>query len=619
MAATMKAAFTLTLEDKMSSAMKNIGHGLEDLKKVGSELNLGKLGQNGAELLRTVGQEVRSLTSELRTIEAVADRSWAAMKRMASVSFHNVANAGRSIATVGKQTLGQGGLIGAAEAVGGAAAIFKPARDYATFENINRHSALTQGLSGPAADEETRRLMRVFSREALVTGQSSESISTAYQEFVQAGMKPDEAEALMPTHSRAATAYNMTTAALGPGVFALYDTFKIGEKDMPGALAGMALASKAGRFKVEDFSRFLPGLSSDFAKWGMTGRESANIAFASIETVMRNSADPGTANAAMSSLLNHLAAPATIKAFALESKGMPKEIRELVSQYHLPSINLPRLYADARRKHIDPLTAAMAALEKATHGLPPDVQAIALGAYINEKEERLAAQALLQHPQEYRGLLKDTREAGSGLLLRDFLTALAAPLVKQNTGIEAATQLERRAGEGFEPIVDRLVAAGKSLVGTVELLDKKFPGLGDAVLTVTGGMIALGSALAAIGFIAPAVAGGAAVVGGVGAAVVSVPVTLAAAPFAGLGVAIASGEHPAQYPLADPSAETAFPLPVDLTPPATTPPPAEKQSSNNGSGDVKVTIHNAAPGTSAAVERRNRRIHLDPGQTLMLP
>jgi hypothetical protein len=233
----------------------------------------------------------------------------------------------------------------------------------------------------------------------------------------------------------------------------------------------------------------------------------------------------------------------------------------------------------------------------------------------------MAVEALLQYRPDYLKLLKREASADTAMLNQDFDTAHAAPLVTQNTGKEAATQLERRAGEGFEPIVDRLVAAGKSLVGAVEMLDKRFPGLGDAVLTVTGGMLALGSALAAIGFIAPAVAGGAAVVGGIGAAVVSVPVTLAAAPFAGLGVAIASGEHPAQYPLADPSAETAFPLPVDLTPPATTPPPAANQSSStgDGSGDVKVTIHNAAPGTSAAVERRNRRFHLDPGQTLMLP
>ena len=315
MTTPMTAAFTLTLQDKLSAGLTGIQKQFEQLPDKGKELNLGKL-ERADTVLRTLSREVQNLTSDLRGIEGAADRGWSAMKRMASTKFQAVKNWGQN-------ALGPQGIGGKLGIIGGAVAgysVVQPVRAYADYQNIALHSAITQGLSGPPAVAETNRLMAMFNKDALQTGQLSTNIAQAYQDLIQTGMTPERAEKLLPIHSRAATAYNISPESLGHAVFALSDSFKIDEQQMPGALAAMALASKEGRFKVEDFSHFLPSIGGDMAKLGMTGRASADRAFAGLETVMRYSAEPGTGASNFTQFLNDLTAPHTARQFALHNR-----------------------------------------------------------------------------------------------------------------------------------------------------------------------------------------------------------------------------------------------------------------------------------------------------------
>jgi hypothetical protein len=504
------------------------------------------------------------------------------------------------------------GMLGAAGAMVAGYSIYAPTQAYAGYENIARHSAITEGLSGPAAEAEAKRLMGVFNHDAIETGQPSEGISHAYQDLIQMGIAPKRAEALLPFHSRAATAYNTTTEAMDPAVFALSDSFKIDETGFAGALASMALASKSGRFKFEDFSHYMPGIGGDFSKLGMTGRGSADIAFASLETVMKNAADPSQGAANFKDFMNAMTSPHSARSFALDSRGMAPETKAMLAKYHVKGINLPKLLEDARHKGIDPLTAVVRTLSSVTAGLPPDVKAEVLGAYLGNQQARDAAQSLISHPDEYKELLNRLHGADTGMLDRDFDTAHAAPKITNDTGAEVGKQLERRVGEGFEPIITRLTDAGKSLLGVIDGLDTKFPGLGDAVLAVTGGMLALVTAMGALGLVAPSVAAGAALLGTAG---------VAALPFLGpaalVGLAYA-GDPKTQVPLMDP-----YSLPMDSANPHPISLPHGLMNMFNLGGDTQTTSPIQFDIPNSAAEQRNDQpiqldltVRTDPGATV---
>jgi TP901 family phage tail tape measure protein len=505
MSGALKASFTLTLEDKLSSGLKEIKSALQDLRDVGKDLTLGKLdGGRAVESIRTVTREVKALTGSFDMLQATASRAWNGIK-----------NASRPVMNWGAKTFGPQSRLGVFAAAAAGYSVVEPIRSYAAFQNIALHSAITKGLSGPAATAEANRLMRLFQTDALATGQSSTSIGQAYQDLIQTGMSSELAEKLLPIHSRAATAYNISPEALGHAVFALSDSFKIGEGDMGGALASMALASKEGRFKVEDFSRFLPSIGANMAKLGMTGRGSADLAFAALETVMKNSADPGSGAANFTDFLNYLTSPHAARSFALDSRGMAPETRAILNQYGIRGINMPKLLENARKLNIDPISAVIGTLQAKVKNLPPEVLAEVLGAFFTNQQSRDAALAMLLHAPDLVNMRGHLAGADSNMLGRDFDTGFNAPQVQLQVMHENLDQLENRLGQGFSPLIGPLNTALEGVLSGIKALDDHLPGLGDAVISVTGALLAAAAAIGAIGFVAPAFKAGGALLGGV--------------------------------------------------------------------------------------------------------
>ena len=244
------------------------------------------------------------------------------------------------------------------------------------------------------------------------------------------GIAPGEVERLLPIHSRVATAYNISPEVLSPATAALNQSFKVSDADMGGALAAMATATKEGRFKIEDFARFLPSIGGNMAKLGMTGRSSADLAFAALETVMKNSADPGSGATNFTDFMNYLTSPMASRSFALESRGMAGPTKRLLEQYHITGIDMPQLLAHAREQGVDPVTAVLGTLQKKLAGLPPDVMAELLGAFFHNQQARDAALALLQHPGELLGMQKQLGGVGAGTLDRDFQSRMAGSKVQ---------------------------------------------------------------------------------------------------------------------------------------------------------------------------------------------
>ncbi|HQU16622.1 MAG TPA: phage tail tape measure protein [Gammaproteobacteria bacterium] len=503
MSGSMRASFTLTLNDKLTAGLANIARKFQGLDQLGKKLTLGKL-ERGADTLRTLSREVQGLTSDFRGLSAAIDRGWAGLKRIANAPMQRLRNAGRGMIEHG------GKLQQAAMAAGGAYAIYKPMHEYADFDRRLRQIAITEGYSGGRVGREVARLRGNFQTDALASGQSSESIAEAFQDLIRMGLTGDMAEKLLPIHSKAATAYGVSAAALGPLVGSLSSSMGIGEADMPSALAAMAMAAKHGRVGVADFSRYMPEIAGQMSMMGMKGMPGATTAFAALETVVRNSADPAAAATNFADALRYIMSPAAARAFALHGKMIPPEIRKMMPR----GIDLPALLMNAEKKGMDPLRAVLDTLGSLVRGKSAVQGGELLGTLLHNQQAGTAIMALIAHRSDFEQMNKELGQASPATFMQDFQTMFGSLGVQMDLLTEKMAQLNQRAGEGFAPLMKPVNMAIDALMSGIGRLDQSFPGLGDAVLMVTGGLLGLASLLAGLGFIAPAVAGGWGLVGG---------------------------------------------------------------------------------------------------------
>jgi hypothetical protein len=268
-AGNMTAALHLVLDDKISSGLKLMTKQLDSLRDAGKQIGLGKLTSGLEELRRGIGSAT-SMKDVIFSIGSAAERSGQQIKRMAQ----DLMFAAKYHATLGVQSLERGlnnasrpnlGQIGKQFGViGGAAAgysVMAPIQAFSEQELLLRHIAITEKKSGPDVGMEVMRLNKMINSDALETGQSSESVAKAYSDLVQRGIPSSVLDKAIKAHSRAATAYNVPAEAMGPAVAALLQNMKIPEADLGTLLARMAYASKEGAFKIEDFSRQLPGVT----------------------------------------------------------------------------------------------------------------------------------------------------------------------------------------------------------------------------------------------------------------------------------------------------------------------------------------------------------------------
>jgi TP901 family phage tail tape measure protein len=519
--ATMKAALVLSFEDKLSAGLGKLEKQLDQLKKLGEQQTLGKLATGFDDIQKTI-TATRGLASELGNVQRAARGAYADLKAMTGAysgimtqrgfTANDAAMlwGGRRPPGVPERGGGAGGMMAGLAglgALGGGYAAISSARAYSSIEDLARRAGITKGLSGGALSADTARLIGLFQRDAIQTGQTSSAIGEAYLDLAGMGIAPGEVERLLPIHSRVATAYNIDPSTLSPATAALNQSFGISDAEMGGALAAMAVASKQGRFKVEDFARFLPSIGGNMQKLGMTGRAGANEAFAALETVMKNSADPGSGAANFTDFLNYLVSPMAARAFALQTHGMGAPTKRLLEQYHVTGIDMPKLLENARLGGIDPITAIMGTLQEKLKGLPPDVVGEILGAFFHNQQARDAAQALLMHPGNFLGMQQQLGGVTGSTLDKDFQSRMEGAAVQMKLLDEELTQLNQHLGVGLMPVVRLLVHGLDDLNAGVTYLNQAFPGLGDNVLGVTGTALGLGAALGGINLALPILKG----------------------------------------------------------------------------------------------------------------
>lgn len=473
MASKLTASFILKLEDQLSNGLVKLERIFERLNSVGQKLGLGKLA-NALQPLQALTREGNLLTRTMTNIVQAADRAGAALARMARRGAAGLRGAGDKIGVIG----------GAVSAY----AIAKPIEAYAGFDNILRHIAITEGMSGAGAENEIARLTGFFNKEALGSGQSSGSIANAFGDLVKFGIPIAEIEKLIPIHSRAATAYNISPEILGQAVGALAGNLKIGPEQMEGTLSAMALASKHGLFSVEDFSHFLPMITAEFALRGATGRPAADTAFAALETVRKNVGESGQAATDLAELLKYTRTGIGAKSFAKMG------------------IDIKGAMLNAEKNNINPLDELLFIVNKHVTGTPEQI-AQKLGL-VRNSEAAQALIALMQHSDYLQQMRKLLSGADPGMLGTDFITASRAPAVQLRIFSEEIEQANRRLGQGFEPMLEEANLGLSYFSGAVDYLDKNFGGLGDRLILVTGGFLGVITFLGALGLVAGPVAAG---------------------------------------------------------------------------------------------------------------
>lgn len=502
MAAQLKASFVLALEDQLSGGLAKLNKALSALGDLGRRLTLDPLARS-AQAIPGATSAVNALNRAIDATGVAAGRAEAAMGRLWSR-----VKAGAGTAMGGLRSAGERiGVVGAAVGgIGMAGAL----HSYAEYENILRHTAITEGKSGTGVDAEILRLDAMFKRDAKMSGQSSHVIAEAYMDLIQWGMAADLAEKLLPIHSRAATAYNIDPKALGPAVFALGKTMGIDEKSMPQVLAGMALATKEGRFKMADMATYLPGEAGVGAPLGLTGASGAATLFALNEVVAQRTTSPDQAGQYVAAFLGHINEKSMTHNFAKAS-----------------GIDLDASIARRMKLGMNQFDAFMDVVKVATKGLTGRAYTSKLGALIGNQEDLRVVQSVLDLDKEFNERRARYAHVDPGQMNADFTSGFGAVKISLNVFDEQLTQLSRRFAVGLLPGL-REVNSGLTwfnhLLGD---LDRRMPGLTGGVASGLAAFVAIMAVIGAIGFVAPAVGAGFDLLATALGALVSLPVLAA--------------------------------------------------------------------------------------------
>ncbi len=371
--------------------------------------------------------------------------------------------------------------------IGGGAALLGGIREYAEYENIIRHMGITQGLHGAALDADIAHWTSVLNGDALNTGQSSMGLAHAATGLITQHIPPAVVEQLMHAHSVAATAYNVDPDAMGQAMGALYTNFGIAPDQMEGALGAMAVAAKQAHFDVGSMSKYLPQITGQLSSWGMHGRGAADSIFAGLEVAIRTAQDPAQAATNYTDLISYMGS-----GFAARSFGKA-------------GIDLHAITHRAVQNGKNPLDAVLDELANKTKGMSPDEVSNYIGKAIHNQQARMAVIALLQHRDEYDRIKTLLDKVSGDVVHADFAEAMRDPIIQVRVFSELVTQLGRRLGEGFTPVLYRINEGLQLLAQGFDRMNTHFPRATGVVLEAVGGFLALAAVVGVVSFVLPAI------------------------------------------------------------------------------------------------------------------
>jgi len=429
------------------------------------------------------------------------------MKDMLSSPLRRLTAGLRSIGNVARSI----GLVGTAIA---AISFMGPIKEAAAFQQQLLDIAATQNLSGQAAFDFVDVAKRQYEDLALSVAQSSADIAASAGQMIAAGVNQDLVDASIGTIGRSATASGAAMADMANVATSLLQTLKLPADQLEDALGGLVVAGKEGAFELKDMARYFPTLTSQMAKFGVTGREAVNFLGAALQIARKGTSEPAEAANNLKNFLSKILAPMTVKKFAEAG------------------VDIEAVMRDAATKGINPVEAVMQKIAKLSGVSGGEIEKLmkaakdnglegadALGHVREQLEKIHGAGALgelfqdvqvmdflipfLGNVEEYKRIKEEVAKATAGIIDEDFETKMKGLTAQLIIFKEIGTQAAREVGFAFGSWLPMISDNLKSALIWMRELDDSTGGMVRQALSFAGAAVLVATGLGVLGVVLP--------------------------------------------------------------------------------------------------------------------
>lgn len=415
--------------------------------------------------------------------EAAATQGVTAMERLQAAVSRVRSGAGSYAG--GVKSAGQGfhdavqqGLGSAFGAAAAGFGVLAPVHAAAEYDNDLTHIGIGLDLHGAANQQFIADYGRKLDALARQTGQRSTDLAAGAAFFNREGYSGQKLDAVLPTVARISTAYNAAPDAVAKTTFALQENLGIGDQDLAGSLASIAIAGKSADLPFEKLAPLFPQVAAAAGMLGVSGRSGVNDLAAALAVVRKSTGTEGEAATDTRAFIQAVTSPHTAKRFAKFG------------------VDLFGVEENARRQHLDPIEAVMQQVNRITRG---GADRKALGELFNNEQDRAFVQAMLAHLDQYQAIKAKTSGATPKVISEDFDTGLQSTLIRVQAFEDALSQMERRVGTAFVPVLNMGTKALHNMTVGFDWLNKNLHGTGSILVTGIGGVLGLTAALGALG------------------------------------------------------------------------------------------------------------------------
>lgn len=420
-------------------------------------------------------------------------------------SLQGVANMARKI-----------GVVGTAVA---AISFMAPIQQAAAFQQKLVDIAGTANLSGAAAYAYVDQIKGKYEDLALKIGQSSDTIASGAGQMIAAGVDPKLIDQSIGGIGRAATAAHAEFNDMAGVATSLMQTLKLPADQLDGALAGLIVSGKEGAFEMKDMAKYLPTLTGQMAKFGVTGREAINFLGSALQIAKKGTSDPAEAANNLKNFLSKILAPATIKNF----KDVGVDINAVMQNAATQGINpieavvqkISKLTGVSGNEIAGLMKKAKAnglegaeALDNVREQLVKIHGASKLGGLFSDMQVMDFLIPMLGNIDEYKRIKDEVAKATGAVTDRDFDTQMQALNQQLTIFGEIGTQATREVGLAFGtwlPMINTNLEAGLKWLRD---FDQQTGGMVRQALMLAGAGALVAAALGTLGVVLPIVAAG---------------------------------------------------------------------------------------------------------------
>jgi len=508
--------------ERTTTATSSLNESVERTQTVMNEA--GRSTRGFGEALGSAATEAATATREMNNVAESAERSAGriqkALGRVSGGGGHEGGSGpgGRLWSAAGHFNesvhAGVGSAFGAAALGFG---LIEPVHAAADYQNSLTHIGLTLGIHGDENASFSDAYGRQIDAWARQYGQRSSDLVEAATFLNQEGYSQDRMNSLVPVIAQISTAYNAHPDSVSRTAFALNQNLGVATGDTNLGLAMLARVGKMSAIPFEELAPLFPELASSAAGVGVHGLDQVADLGGMLALIRKNTGTSGEATTSLRAFMQTITSP---------------HARHRFAKY---GVDLSETILRAQHENRDPL---MAVLDKVHAIKNPDARFRAIGDLFGNERDQLFVRSMDRDWSQYTSMRNTVRQTSPTMIREDYDTARRSSDLTALTSFEdVLTQLERRVGHGFVPVLKIATVALSEFINVWDRFDKLFPKATPLILTTVGGILALVTAATALAAISGPVAAGVGLLAA-GIGVVISPIGLAAAGVAGLGAAI---------------------------------------------------------------------------------